>query len=174
MRWPSLSRRDINLSLTLGWGALVFCGLAMVAITQDFLAPKVGRQPRKIWRVGRIQEFAAPQSVHERFKRTPAGEPGFWIVNLRPAQPRIIALSTVCTHLGCIPDWLKGDARFKCPCHGSGFFLNGVNFEGPAPRPLERFGISLESDGSVVVDMTRIYRHELGQWDDPGSYLKAG
>ena len=174
MPWHSLTRRNINLSLTLGWGALVFCGVAAVAMVQDFLAPKVGREPRKIWRVGRFEDFAAPGSVYERFKRTPAGEPGFWIVNLAPGQRRIIALSTVCTHLGCIPDWLKADAKFKCPCHGSGFQVTGINYEGPAPRPLERYGISRDADGYIVVDMTRVYRQELGQWDNPESCLVIG
>ena len=174
MPWHSLTRRNINLSLTLGWGALVFCGVAAVAMVQDFLAPKVGREPRKIWRVGRFVEFTAPGLVYERFKRTPAGEPGFWIVNLAPEQPRIVAISTVCTHLGCIPDWLKADAKFKCPCHGSGFQATGINFEGPAPRPLERFGISRNAEGYVTVDMTAVYRQELAQWDHPGSYLTTG
>ncbi|MGA2500973.1 MAG: hypothetical protein ABSH20_24820, partial [Tepidisphaeraceae bacterium] len=91
MPWHQFTRRNINLSLTLGWGALAFCGVAAVAMVQDFLAPKVGREPRKIWRVGRIEEFTAPGMVYERFKRTPAAEPGFWIVNLAPAQPRIVA-----------------------------------------------------------------------------------
>ena len=36
------------------------------------------------------------------------------------------------------PNWLDGEQKFKCPCHGSGFYMTGVNFEGPAPRPLER------------------------------------
>ncbi|MFI5379948.1 MAG: ubiquinol-cytochrome c reductase iron-sulfur subunit [Tepidisphaerales bacterium] len=171
MRWYPFTRRNLNLALAVGWGALVFCGVAAVAMVQDFLAPKVGREPRRIWRVGRFEEFTAPGLVYERFKRTPAGEPGFWIVNLAPAQNRIVALSTVCTHLGCIPDWIKGDARFKCPCHGSGFHVSGINFEGPAPRPLERFGIFRDADGYVVVDMSRVYRQELAQWDTPGSYL---
>ena len=49
------------------------------------------------------------------------------------------ALSTVCTHLGCTPNWLPVESKFKCPCHGSGFRMTGIHFEGPAPRPLERF-----------------------------------
>ena len=46
------------------------------------------------------------------------------------------ALSTVCTHLGCTPNWLPVESKFKCPCHGSGFRMTGIHFEGPAPRPL--------------------------------------
>ena len=58
----------------------------------------------------------------------------------------------MCTHLGCTPRWLVAENKFKCPCHGSGFHKNGINFEGPAPRPLERFKITLAEDGQLVVD----------------------
>jgi cytochrome b6-f complex iron-sulfur subunit len=52
--------------------------------------------------------------------------------------------------------------------------MNGINFEGPTPRPLERFAISKDSDGYVVVDMTRVYRYELGEWDSPDSFIALG
>ena len=51
--------------------------------------------------------------------------------------------ASVCTHLGCTPNWLEGEQKFKCPCHGSGFYKDGINFEGPAPRPLERYAIRI-------------------------------
>ena len=60
--------------------------------------------------------------------------------------------STICTHLGCTPNWLEAENKFKCPCHGSGFYMSGINFEGPAPRPLERVTVSLADDGQVLVD----------------------
>jgi len=81
------------------------------------------------------------------------------------------ALSTVCTHLGCTPNWLPTELKFKCPCHGSGYLMSGVNVEGPAPRPLERFHISLGEDGQIVIDKTRVFRQEKGQWGLPGSFL---
>jgi cytochrome b6-f complex iron-sulfur subunit len=96
---------------------------------------------------------------------------GVWIVNLAE-EHRLIALSTICTHLGCSPSWLEADKKFKCPCHGSGFYKNGINFEGPAPRPLERFKI-YEVDGVVVVDKSKKFQYELGQWDDPDSFIKV-
>ena len=51
------------------------------------------------------------------------------------------ALFTICTHLGCTPNFLSAENKFKCPCHGSGFYKDGINFEGPAPRPLELQGL---------------------------------
>ncbi|MCH7618738.1 MAG: ubiquinol-cytochrome c reductase iron-sulfur subunit, partial [Candidatus Marinimicrobia bacterium] len=85
----------------------------------------------------------------------------------------IYALSTVCTHLGCTPNWLSAEGKFKCPCHGSGFYNTGINFEGPAPRPLERFRITLAEDGQILVDKNQKYQYEKGQWNDPDSFLKV-
>ena len=73
-------------------------------------------------------------------------------VVLQPAPGEFVALSAVCTHLGCITLWLQTEQKFKCPCHGSGFHASGINFEGPAPRALERFKISLGRDGTITVE----------------------
>ena len=84
----------------------------------------------------------------------------------------IYALSTVCTHLGCTPNWREAEQKYKCPCHGSGFRKSGKNFEGPAPRPLERFAISLAGDGQILVDKTRSFKWEKGEWEKEESSLK--
>ena len=97
---------------------------------------------------------------------------GVWIVNAEyNGQQEIFALKSVCTHLGCTPNWLEAAGKFKCPCHGSGFYITGVNFEGPAPRPLERWAISLGDDGQLVVDKSKKFQKELGQWDNPDSFF---
>ena len=86
----------------------------------------------------------------------------------------IYVLSTICTHLGCTPRWLTGEDKFKCPCHGSGFTREGINYEGPAPRPLERFNVTLAGNGQIEVDKARVFRHERGEWDKDGAFLKLG
>jgi cytochrome b6-f complex iron-sulfur subunit len=75
--------------------------------------------------------------------------------------------------LGCTPSWLEGERKFKCPCHGSGFYITGINFEGPAPRPLERAGIRLAEDGMLEVDKSVKFQEEMGQWNDPTSYFEV-
>ena len=98
---------------------------------------------------------------------------GVWIVHTDQYKGRnlIYALASVCTHLGCTPNWLEGEQKYKCPCHGSGFYINGVNFEGPAPRPLERVGIKLASDGQLEVDKSVKFQEEMGQWEDSSSFV---
>jgi cytochrome b6-f complex iron-sulfur subunit len=93
-----------------------------------------------------------------------------WIVNV---ENHIIAISTVCTHLGCTPNWLSAENKFKCPCHGSGYYMNGVNFEGPTPRPLERFHAYVGTDGFVWVDKTQKCQVEQGTCDAPTFYIVA-
>jgi cytochrome b6-f complex iron-sulfur subunit len=85
----------------------------------------------------------------------------------------IYALIAICTHLGCTPNWLSEEQKFKCPCHGSGYYKSGINFEGPTPRPLERAAISLASDGQILVDKNVTFRCEKGEWSNPGSFLKV-
>jgi len=91
-----------------------------------------------------------------------------WIIR---EEDGFYALSAICTHLGCTPKYLGSEDKFKCPCHGSGFRRSGINFEGPAPRPLERVGVSLAEDGQVLIDKSRLFKFEAGQWNDPASFL---
>ena len=87
-------------------------------------------------------------------------------------KENLIVMIGICTHLGCPPAWLEAQNKFKCPCHGSGYYKSGINFEGPTPRPLERARIFVDpSDGQIVVDKAQKYQWELGQWTDPSSFI---
>lgn len=146
------------------WIAMTWAvGLFTLGILR-FLFPNVLSEPPSKFKVGFPDQFEDGKVV-ERYKDQNA-----WIVKY---QGKIYALSTTCTHLGCTPNWLDSAQKFKCPCHGSGFHITGVNFEGPAPRPLERWGIGIAEDGQIVVDKSKKFQKELGQWDNPESYLKA-
>ncbi len=67
-----------------------------------------------------------------------------------------------CTHLGCTPDWKPSENKFKCPCHGSGFDAEGMNYEGPAPKPMLRCHLELDPTGQIVVDSLKLYDFETG------------
>ena len=100
---------------------------------------------------------------------------GIWVIHTDRYKGRdlITVMASVCTHLGCTPSWLEGEQKFKCPCHGSGFYISGINFEGPAPRPLERVGVRLAPDGMLEVDKAVKFQEEKGQWEDPKSFVDA-
>ncbi len=132
-----------------------------------YMFPNVLMEPPSQFKVGFPSNFA-PGQVETKF----IAQYGVWIVNFEyNGSPQIYALRSVCTHLGCTPNWLEGEQKFKCPCHGSGFYKDGINFEGPAPRPLERFAIRVADDGQLEVDKSRLFQEELGQWNDPASYV---
>jgi cytochrome b6-f complex iron-sulfur subunit len=148
----------------IAWTAFTASMLAMTLGTVRFLFPNVLSEPPSKFKVGDPQQYEDGKVV-ERFK-----DQGTWIVKNGGI---IYALSTTCTHLGCTPNWLEREGKFKCPCHGSGFKITGVNFEGPAPRPLERWAIAIGEDGQLVVDKSRKFQKELGQWNDPDSFIKV-
>ena len=81
-----------------------------------------------------------------------------------------------CTHLGCTPDWKESENKFKCPCHGSGFTSEGVNFEGPAPRPLERLLVTQDAEGRIWVDKAKTFggatfNEATENWRKEGAYI---
>lgn len=149
----------------LGWSSFVLSMLGMLLYTVRFLFNNAPPQLQSVYRAGDVNSYET-DVVDDKYK-----ESGFWIIKHREGSREIMyALSTICTHLGCTPNWLAGEKKFKCPCHGSGFYITGINFEGPAPRPLERHAIKLEGS-TVIVDKARKFQRELGQWDDQESYL---
>jgi len=166
---PGPTRREAmrKLALATGWSA--FGCAAAVTVGPAFgryMMPNVLEEPDPKVRVGGIEKYAemAPGDVNEDFKPK-----GVWMIR---QEGVIAALNIICTHLGCIPNWLPNDRKFKCPCHGSGFKPSGINFEGPAPRPLERFRI-FEQDGVIVVDKSKKFQYERGEWANPDSFVRV-
>ena len=163
------TRRFFVLSLFGSWFAIAWVAftasmLGMVLGTVRFLFPNVLSEPPSKFKVGFKDQYEDGKVV-ERYKDQNA-----WIVR---NDGFIYALSTTCTHLGCTPNWLEREQKFKCPCHGSGFKISGINFEGPAPRPLERWGVSVGDDGQIVVDKSKKFQYELKQWDNTESFIKV-
>jgi cytochrome b6-f complex iron-sulfur subunit len=151
-----------------GWASFTLGVGALSAMLGRFMFPNVLAEPPSTVKVGPPSDYGK-EDVSEKFKT----EYGFWIVRSERfnGADQIFALQSVCTHLGCPPNWLAGEQKFKCPCHGSGFYISGVNFEGPAPRPLERFKVAIADDGQILVDKSQKYQEEMGQWADADSFI---
>jgi cytochrome b6-f complex iron-sulfur subunit len=135
-----VSRRDFLGELTIG--ALGIAGLGGVALTYQYFSPNVLFEPASTFR---------------------AGSPDLYPVNsvtiLLDQQVYIVrtsggffAVSAVCTHLGCVTQWKPEATMIACPCHGSKFTPEGKKLEGPAPRPLPHYSITLTADGELQVD----------------------
>ena len=159
------SRRGfMKWTLPVGWTAFSAATASSLLATTRFMFPNVLFEPPQAFKIGFPGEFNVGE-VDVRFKDAF----GVWIVR---DPDRFYALISTCTHLGCSPNWLDAENKFKCPCHGSGFYKSGVNFEGPAPRPLERARIVLADDGQILVDKSAKFQQEKGEWENPESFLK--
>ncbi len=162
------TRREVMLAA--GWTSIAVVLSGSGLVFARFMAPNVLEieDPKK--RCGPFSQYAsmAVGDVDEQYKKD-----GFWLIR---EDERIAAVSIICTHLGCIPNWLPNDHKFKCPCHGSGYKPDGTNFEGPAPRPLERFKIYLDGD-LVIVDRSKKFLamgpNDTAVWGDPDAFIPA-
>ena len=163
---PLMGRRGW---MGLAWGSFTAATAGCLAATGRFMFPNVLNEPPQQFAIGFPEDYG--EGVDERFK----DRFGVWIVrtdnDFTHEASGFYALFSICTHLGCTPNWLSAENKFKCPCHGSGFRPTGINFEGPAPRPLERTRIVRAEDGQILVDKSRKFQQELGQWTDPESFL---
>jgi len=165
----SESRR--TLLRRLGWGAFfTTLGISFAGVLR-FLFPRVLFEPPSTFKIGTLADYPAGEgdeygvvSVSEKFME----EQRVWIVR---ETDKIYAVFGKCTHLGCTPKWFAEDRQFKCPCHGSKYYSNGVNFAGPAPRPMDRYGIVELEDGRIEIDKATLF--SVKEFEDPGSYLAA-
>src|SRR4029079_7582480 len=129
---PLLTRRAW---LGLAWGAFSAASAAALAATGRFMFPNVLNEPPQQFKAGFPSEYG--MSVDERWKE----KFGVWLIrtpeDIDNHVSGFYALISVCTHLGCTPNYLSAESKFKCPCHGSGFRLTGLNLQGPAPLALQ-------------------------------------
>jgi cytochrome b6-f complex iron-sulfur subunit len=133
-----------------------------------FFFPRALFEPNTVSTIGYPADFAL--GIDERFLNSNR----CWIIR----QPdRIFAVYARCTHLGCTPEWKLSENKFKCPCHGSGYDPEGINFEGPAPRPMDRAYMELDATGRIIVDTSRLYINDpnagVNQFNNPGSFISA-
>jgi len=158
-----MPRRQFMMRLALGW--LTFAAAMGGGLTAllAFMVPRVDFTKIDVFKVGPPSNFS-PNTVDESFKAAHR----IWVVN---HEHRIFAIQAVCTHLGCTPNWMDSEHKFKCPCHGSGYTIDGINFEGPAPFPMRRYEVSLADDGQIVVNEGRLFYWEKGEFDDPRAFI---
>ncbi len=146
------SRRAFLSALGLGAVAVAGLGTAITAV-------------RYMW----------PEVLFEQETRYSVGAPGDIPEGMLVAMPEqkvyvfhgaegFFAMTAVCTHLGCLTRYEKEEGRVFCPCHGSRFSTQGEVVGGPAPRPLPRLQLTLES-GVLIVDASKTV--------EPDSVLKV-
>jgi menaquinol-cytochrome c reductase iron-sulfur subunit len=132
-------------------GGLISLGMGIPAISY-IIGPSFQKSGDQEWiRLGPSSkvELGTPTL----FKTTIQRQTG-WIVNdeeisayLYTEQGReYVALSNICTHLGCKVRWINDQSQFFCPCHNAAFDKEGKVVSGPPPRPLDRYQVKIEDD----------------------------
>ena len=156
---PAKRRRRTVQALVAG-----FLGINLFMFLRFFF-PRTLFEPKTLFRIGYPSDFG--YGVDTKFQKR-----RIWVV--RDAEGLFVVYAR-CTHLGCTPDWKPSENKFKCPCHGSGYDSMGINFEGPAPRPLDRAKVELDAEGQIVVDTSVLYEWPKGmpsEFRDPGAFLQ--
>ncbi len=167
----TITRRGFLMSWAgIAWGTFAVANGVGGAAMLRFMLPNVLFEPPQVFKAGKLDDYEWDKP-DERFKTAQKA----WLVRTHSdwnKKQTFFALDTTCTHLGCTPNVLFSESKIKCPCHGSGFRFTGMNFEGPAPRPLERYKVFVDPiDGQIVVDKTKKFHYESGDWTNPESYI---
>ena len=126
-------------------------GVAMVAeaawTSYDILHPKPAAGFGGTVAAGNVSDYAEEGTVQYFLNGR------FYVTQY---QGGLRALYQKCPHLGCRVPYCDSARQFQCPCHGSIYNIIGEYQQGPAPRGMDRFPISIQSDGSVLVDTSSI------------------
>src|SRR6516165_2745435 len=147
------------------WSCVAAFLVAWFVAFLRFFLPRTLFEPPTVFKIGYPSDYALGVDTKWQQKYR------IWVDR---SPDRIFVIYARCTHLGCTPDWKASENKFKCPCHGSGYDNEGVNFEGPAPRPMDRAHVELAPDGQIIVDTSRLYQWPKGQsshFGDPGASL---
>jgi cytochrome b6-f complex iron-sulfur subunit len=149
------------------WG-VVFSFLAIDFLEfLRFFLPRAIYEPSSVFRIGFPGDYAL--GVDTKWQQ----QYRIWVVK---NTERLFVIYARCTHLGCTPDWKASENKFKCPCHGSGYDSEGINFEGPAPRPMDRAEVKLDAEGQVVVNTGKLFDWQKGGTDhfnDDGAFIRV-
>jgi len=151
----------------LAWSCVAAFLMAWFIAFFRFFLPRTLFEPATSFKIGYPSEFGL--GVDTKFQQ----KYRIWVDR---TPDRLFVIYARCTHLGCTPDWKPAENKFKCPCHGSGYDSEGVNFEGPAPRPMDRAHVELAPDGQILVDVSKLYQWPKGaesRFNDPGAFLNA-
>jgi cytochrome b6-f complex iron-sulfur subunit len=136
-------------------GFLTTCFLMFVR----FFLPRAIFEPSSTFKIGFPGDYAL--GVDTKYQQ----QYRIWVDK---TSDRLFVVYARCTHLGCTPDWKASENKFKCPCHGSGYDSEAINFEGPAPRPMDRAEVKL------VVNVAKLYKWPKGdrnEFNDPGAFI---
>jgi len=150
------TRRDFMGFTTFGIAGVIGLGLGVPAIVY-VTSPAQKSDEDQVWiRLGPTSKVEL--NIPTLFKTTVSQQTG-WIVNEQEIAVYVltengrdyIAMSNVCTHLGCRVRWVTEEGEFFCPCHNAVFDKEGEVVSGPPPSPLDRYEVKIENDQIFIL-----------------------
>ena len=147
----SVSRRDFMNTAIWAIGGFISAAFAIPAIVY-VVAPALQKNQLEEWvRLGSTDkvELGTPTLFKANIERQTG-----WIVNEEEISVYVltengrdyVAMSNICTHLGCRVRWISDQSQFFCPCHNAIFDEEGLVVSGPPPRPLDRYETKVENN----------------------------
>jgi len=137
-------------------GGVIALGMTIPAIAY-LVGPAIRKAQEQVWiRLGSVLKIEI--GVPTLFKVKVQQRTG-WIVNeeeisvyvLTEDGRNYIAMSNICTHLGCRVRWIAEQNSFFCPCHNAIFDQEGGVVSGPPPEPLERYEVKVEDNQLYIL-----------------------
>ena len=147
------------------WSAIATFLITDFLMFVRFFLPRSILEPSSVFRIGPPSDYAL--GVDTKWQQ----QYRIWVTK---TSDRLFVIYARCTHLGCTPDWKASENKFKCPCHGSGYDSEGINFEGPAPRPMDRAKVTIDAEGQILVDTGKLFewpKGEEGHFNDKDAYI---
>jgi Rieske Fe-S protein len=150
-----INRRQFLTIATWSIGGLISLMMGIPAIPY-ILGPALAREKNQSWtRLGSIKkvELSTPTLFQINIKRNTGWlveEENVAIYVLTDNGRDFIAMSNICTHLGCRVRWIADKAIFFSPCHNGVFDREGKVISGPPPRPLDRYEVKIENNQILI------------------------
>ncbi len=145
-----IDRRTFLSRLTFGIGGLIAAAFGVPAVAYIASPAMQSTQAGQWIPLGSVAkvEIGTPTLFKAKITRQTG-----WITNEAEISAYVltdnghdyIAMSNVCTHLGCRVRWLADRGQFFCPCHEGQFDAHGNVLGGPPPRPLDRYPVKVEN-----------------------------
>ena len=150
------SRRGFLKKVTLGvYGLVTFIiGLPLISF---FVSPAFKKTSEEWVEIGSLEDFKSSEPIAVNYNRNLKDG---WNLNkvvatvwVYKSAGELVAISPICTHLGCTVSFDSDRESFACPCHGGLYNKSGAVIGGPPPKPLRRHKIKI-ADGKLIIGNT--------------------
>lgn len=145
-----MERRDFLVKF-IKW-AFAFFGVGTLVSTIFFYPPKIRQRPVRFFPVIEVERRPKRGVKVVTFSYDRKGKKIETTAFLVTKEQKLIALSPVCTHLGCMVRWDRVEEIFKCPCHGGVYDKFGSVKEGPPPASLTELPVKI-ADGMIYIGL---------------------